>query len=319
MNAYSSMLNIRTMQSYINISEEVQHALEANSPIVALESTIISHGMPYPQNYETACLVEQTVRDQGAIPATIAIIDSKLCIGLTKEQIEHVAKTGLNCIKCSRRDIPEIILNGKTGTTTVAATMIIAAKVNIPVFATGGIGGVHRDADKTMDISADLQELAKTNVAVVCAGAKSILDLNLTLEYLETQGVPVLGYKTNEFPAFFNSKSGLMLTQTIESAEQAALFMKIKWDLDLRGGLVIANPIPAVFEADYELIEQVIQEGLVEMDTKKIKGKDITPFMLDYIEQKTKGLSLKANIQLVLNNAKLAAQIAIAYKKSPQA
>lgn len=307
------------MQSYINISKEVQDALNQNKPVVALESTIISHGMPFPQNYETACLVEQAVRVQGAIPATIAIIDSKLCIGLTKDQIKHVAETGLDCIKCSRRDIPEIILSGKTGTTTVAATMIIAAKASIPVFATGGIGGVHRDAYKTMDISADLQELAKTNVAVVCAGAKSILDLNLTLEYLETQGVPVIGYKTDEFPAFFNSKSGLKLTQTLDTANSIAQFMQIKWDLDLQGGLVIANPIPPAYEADYQLIEEHIQKGLIEMNDKGIKGKDITPFMLDYIERKTKGLSLKANIQLVLNNATLAAQIAVAYKKSPQA
>ena len=307
------------MQSYLNISSEVQHALDQNKPVVALESTIISHGMPYPQNFETACMVEKEVRDQGAIPATIAIIDSKICIGLSNEQIERVAKEGISCVKCSRRDIPEIMLNGKIGTTTVAATMIIAALAKIPVFATGGIGGVHRGAEKTMDISADLQELSMTNVAVVCAGAKSILDLSMTLEYLETNGVPVLGYKTSEFPAFFNSKSGLNLTQTVNSPDEVADFLRIKWGLKLKGGVVIANPIPSKYEADYGLIEDHIKNGLSEMKEREIVGKDITPFMLDYIEKQTKGLSLKANIQLVLNNARLAADIAIAYKKSPQA
>jgi pseudouridine-5'-phosphate glycosidase len=298
------------MQSYINISEEVQQALDNGNPIVALESTIISHGMPYPQNFETACLVEDAVRNEGAIPATIAIIDSKLCVGLTKSQIERVAKHGTNCIKCSRRDIPELILNGGIGTTTVAATMIIADMASIRVFATGGIGGVHRGASKTMDISADLEELSKTDVAVVCAGAKSILDLKMTLEYLETKGVPVLGFQTDEFPAFFSSKSGLKLTQSLNSESELAQFLNIKWNLKLRGGVVIANPIPKEYEADYSLIEKHIIKGLEVMQTKGISGKDITPFMLEYIEKNSEGLSLKANIQLVLNNARLAARIA---------
>lgn len=303
------------MHKYLQISAEVKQAFAENKPVVALESTIISHGMPYPQNMETALLVENAVRQEGAIPATIAVLDSKLCVGLDKDQIERIAKEGLECTKCSRRDLPDILASGKTGTTTVAATMIIAALANIPVFATGGIGGVHRGADKTMDISADLQELAKTNLAVVCAGAKSILDLALTLEYLETHGVPVYGFQTDEFPAFFSSKSGLKLHYNMYSPIEIAERMKIKWELGLKGGIVIANPIPQEAEADYGIIESCIQMGLKDMQAKGISGKDITPYMLDYIEKATKGLSLKANIQLVLNNARLAAHIAKAYKK----
>lgn len=298
------------LNEYLVISEEVKEALASNKPIVALESTIISHGMPYPQNVETALNVEQIVRENGAVPATIAIINGKLKAGLNKEEIEYLGKKGREVIKVSRRDIPYVVSKKLDGATTVAGTMIIAALAGIKVFATGGIGGVHRNAQETFDISADLQELANTNVAVVCAGAKSILDLGLTLEYLETFGVPVIGYQTVELPAFYTRKSGFNVNFRLDSPEEIANFLKVKWDLNLKGGAVIANPIPEEYQMDYEVITKAIEEALKEAEKLGIKGKDTTPFLLAKIKEITGGESLASNIQLVYNNAKLAAQIA---------
>ncbi|WP_129410073.1 pseudouridine-5'-phosphate glycosidase [Marinitoga lauensis] len=298
------------IKDYLVISEEVKDALDSNKPVVALESTIISHGMPYPQNVETALKVEQIVRDNGAIPATIAIINGKLKAGLSKEEIEYLGKKGREVIKVSRRDIPYVVSKKLDGATTVAGTMIIASLAGIKVFATGGIGGVHRNAQETFDISADLQELANTNVAVVCAGAKSILDLGLTLEYLETFGVPVIGYQTVELPAFYTRKSGFNVNFRLDSPEEIADFLKVKWDLNLKGGAVIANPIPEEYQMDYDAITKAIEDALAEAEKLGIKGKETTPFLLSKIKDITGGKSLESNIQLVYNNAKLAAQIA---------
>ncbi len=298
------------MNPYIDILPEIKTALLDNLPVVALESTIISHGMPYPKNVETAKMVEQTVRDNGAIPATIAIINGRLKVGLSVAELEYFGKKGMKITKVSRRDIPFIVGQEKDGATTVASTMIIANMAGIKVFATGGIGGVHRGAEKSMDISADLQELAKTNVTVVCAGIKSILDLGLTLEYLETHGVPVVGYQTDELPAFFSRKSGLAVDYNLQTPNEIAEIINVKSQLNLHGGMIIANPIPKTYEVEFEAIEQIIQQALLEADKNNIKGKYITPFLLDKIEKLSKGESLNANIQLVLNNAKLAAQIA---------
>lgn len=303
------------MIKYLEISKEVKEALENNKPVVALESTIISHGMPYPKNLETALNVENIIRENGAIPATIAIINGKLKVGLEKEEIEILAKEGLNVPKVSRRDLPVILAKKLNGATTVATTMIIANMANIKIFATGGIGGVHREAETTMDISADLEELAQTNVAVVCAGAKSILDLGLTLEYLETKGVPVLGYKTKELPAFYTRKSGFNLDYEISSPEEFANILKAKWENNLKGGVVIANPIPEEFAMDFETITNAINEAVIESKKLGIKGKDSTPFLLDKVQKITSGKSLEANINLVYNNAKLASKIAIEYYK----
>ena len=307
------------MHSYLSIGQEVKAALAAHQPVVALESTIISHGMPYPQNVETALKVEETVRANGAIPATCAIIDGRLKAGLSEAEIAFLGKTGQAVSKASRRDIPLLIANKKPGATTVAATMIIAKKAGISIFATGGIGGVHRGAAQSMDISADLQELARTNVAVVCAGAKSILDLALTKEYLETQGVPLLGFQSKELPAFYTRKSGLDVDYAMQSPEEIADFLHAKWTLQLQGGVVIANPIPEVFEMEYQVINEAIEQALYEAELQQIKGKKITPFLLARIKTLTGGLSLQANIQLVLNNARLASAIAIAFqeKKEP--
>jgi len=297
------------LKKYLNINPEVKKALEAGHAVVALESTIISHGMPYPKNVETAFAVEQIVRDNGAIPATIAIIKGKLKVGLTPEEIEHLGKSH-DIVKASRRDIPFILAKGLDGGTTVASTMIIANLANIKVFATGGIGGVHRGAQETFDISADLQELAKTNVAVVCAGVKSILDIGLTLEYLETHGVPVVGFETDEMPAFYTSKSGFGVNYRVDTAKELAEALKIKWDLGLQGGVVIANPIPAEYEMDPAVINRAIESAIVEAEEKGIKGKEITPFLLDKVKELTAGASLDSNIQLVYNNARVGAQIA---------
>jgi pseudouridine-5'-phosphate glycosidase len=294
----------------VQTSPEVAAALSAQQPVVALESTIISHGMPYPQNVETALRVEATVREAGAIPATIAILEGKLCAGLTRQQIEYLGKTGTSVRKCSRRDIPVVLARKIPGATTVAATMLIAAQAGIRIFATGGIGGVHRGGNESLDISADLQELRTTSVAVVCAGAKSILDLPLTLEYLETQGVPVWGYQTDEFPAFFSRSSGLPVDDRFEDPASIARTLHTKWQIPLEGGVVIANPIPARHELTYGPIQEVIEQALLEADAQKISGKAITPFLLSRIEQLTEGASLRANIELVLNNARLAAAIA---------
>lgn len=296
--------------NFLEINPIVKEALDSNKPVVALESTIISHGMPYPKNMETALHVEEIIKDAGCVPATIGIINGKLKIGLTKDEIQILAKEGLKVTKVSRRDIPYVVSNKLNGATTVAGTMIAASLAGIKIFATGGIGGVHRGAETTMDISADLEELSRTNVAVICAGAKSILDLRLTLEYLETKGVPVLGYKTKELPAFFTSKSGLNLDYKMESAKQIADLLNTKWSLGINGGVVIANPIPHEFEMDPKLIEDVIEKAIEKANSLGIKGKDTTPFLLDEIQKVTSGNSLEANIHLVYNNVKLACEIA---------
>lgn len=299
------------VEKYLDINQVVKKALEERKAVVALESTIISHGMPYPQNVYTALNVENIVKDNGAIPATIAIINGKLKVGLTKDEIEYLGKKGTSVVKASRRDIPFIISQKLDGATTVAATMIIANLAGIKVFGTGGIGGVHRGAENTFDISADLQELAHTNVAVVCAGAKSILDLGLTLEYLETQGVPVVGFGTDELPAFYTRKSGFKVDYRIETEKDLALALKTKWDLGLNGGMIVANPIPTQYEMDYDTINKAIEIALRESEEKGIKGKATTPYLLAKIKDITGGASLESNIHLVYNNVKLAARLAV--------
>ena len=298
------------LKKYLEISPEVQKALDEGRPVVALESTIISHGMPYPQNVETALNVEKIIRDNGAVPATTAIIGGKLRVGLSKDEIDYIGKKGLKVTKASRRDIPVLVARGEDGATTVAATMILANLAGVSVFATGGIGGVHRGAETTMDISADLEELASTPVMVICAGAKSILDLGLTLEYLETHGVSVLGYQTEELPAFFTRKSGFKVDYRMDTPKELAAAFKAKNDLGLRGGMVVANPIPEEYAMDADYISKSIAEAIDEANAKGIKGKDTTPFLLDKLGKITGGSSLKANIQLVYNNAKVATQIA---------
>jgi len=296
----------------IQLSEEVRQAKAENRPIVALESTIISHGMPYPKNVETALAVEASVRKNGATPATIALMNGTIKVGLSREEIEELGKAGLSATKVSRRDIPFVLQQKSYGATTVAATMIISNWADLRIFATGGIGGVHRNAAVSMDISADLQELANTNVAVVSAGAKSILDLPLTLEYLETYGIPVIGYQTEEFPAFYTRESGLKVDYSIDSPSEIAAILNRKWQLNLNGGVLIANPVPKEYACSKAYIDKVIERALQEADYQGIKGKEVTPFLLSRIEQLTKGESLVSNIQLVLNNARLAAQIACA-------
>ena len=279
-----------------------------------MESTIISHGMPYPKNVETALRVEEIIRENGAVPATIGIIGGVLKAGLTKEEIDYMGKAP-DVAKVSRRDIPYIVSMKKDGATTVASTMIIADMAGIKIFATGGIGGVHRGAETTMDISADLEELAATDVAVVCAGAKSILDIGLTLEYLETKGVPVFGYGTKELPAFYTRKSGFPVDYRIDTPEEMAAVLKTKWSLGLHGGALIANPIPANYSMDEAFITKVIEDAVVEANEKGIKGKETTPFLLAKIKEITGGDSLESNIQLVYNNAEVAAKVAVAYSK----
>lgn len=302
------------LEKYLDINPEVSAAISAGQAVVALESTIISHGMPYPKNVETALAVERIVRRNGAIPATIAIMDGRLKVGLTADEIETLGK-GQGTVKTSRRDIPFIVAKGLTGATTVASTMIIASLAGIKVFATGGIGGVHRGAQETFDISADLQELGKTDVAVVCAGAKSILDIGLTLEYLETQGVPVVGYGTDELPAFYTSKSGFPVDYRIDTPLEMAKALKAKWDLGLQGGVVIANPIPAEYEMDPAVIDRAIEEAVRESQALGIKGKESTPFLLAKVKDLTGGASLDSNIQLVYNNAAVGAQVAVELSK----
>ncbi len=300
---------------YLDFSPEVQQAKSENKPIVALESTIISHGMPYPKNVATALEVEATIRAQGAIPATIAIINGRLKAGLTQQEIEHLGKAGQQVPKVSRRDLPFIISRKLDGATTVAATMIIAHLAGIPIFATGGVGGVHRGAAASMDISADLQELANTPVAVVSAGVKSILDIGLTLEYLETYGVPVVGYQTSEFPAFFTRKSGFGVDYQVDTPEAIAEALQAMKDLNFSGGMLIANPVPQQHQMDKTVIDQAINQAIQEATQQQISGKAVTPFLLSRIEQITQGNSLFSNIQLVLNNATLASKIAIALNK----
>ncbi len=298
------------MNKFLDINPEVATALQKKQAVVALESTIISHGMPYPQNYETAVLVEKTVRENGAVPATIALIDGKIKIGLNDDEIKLLARKGSRVIKTSRRDIPYILSNKLTGATTVSATMIAAQLAEIKIFATGGIGGVHRDATETFDISADLQELAQTRVAVVCAGIKSILDPGLTLEYLETMGVPVLGYQTDELPAFYTRKSGFKVDYRLNNPQEIARLLQIKWELGLKGGVVIANPVPEADALDPDFMAQAIDKAITEQKKLGIKGKESTPFLLSKVKEFTQGKSLVSNIRLVLNNARLAAQIA---------
>ena len=301
---------------WIDISEEIQDSIKGSGPIVALESTIISHGMKFPQNLETALQVENIIRKEGAIPATIAVIDGRIKIGLSKLELEQFAR-GMKTVKVSSRDLPFAILQNQDGGTTVAATMICARMAGISIFVTGGIGGVHRGSEKTMDISGDLMELARTNVAVVCAGIKSILDIPRTLEYLETQGVPVIGYRTDEFPAFYTTTSGYSVQSRINTAEEIARCMKVKWELGLEGGMVIANPVLREDAMDEEVIEEAISKSLKEASEKGIDGKAVTPFLLDRISQLTDGESLKTNIALVCNNALVGAKVASAYGKSP--
>ena len=294
---------------YLDISSEVKEALKEGKPVVALESTIIAHGMPYPKNVETAMKVEELIRREGAVPATIGILNGRLKAGLSKEEIDYMGKED-NIYKVSRRDIAYMVANKKDGATTVASTMIIAEMAGIKVFATGGVGGVHRGAEKTMDISADLEELSNTNVSVVCAGAKSILDLGLTLEYLETKGVPVLGYKTDVLPAFYTRESDFKVDYNLQKPRDFALFIKTKEELNLKGGNLIVNPIPEKYSMDHNVINKVIEKAIIEAKEKDIHGKATTPFLLSKIKDITKGESLEANIELVYNNAVLGAQIA---------
>lgn len=302
------------LEKYLDINPHVKKALDEGKPVVALESTIISHGMPYPKNVETALNVERIVKAEGAVPATIAILNGKLKVGLTEEEIEYLGKAQ-GVIKTSRRDLPYIVAKGLDGATTVASTMIIANMAGIKVFVTGGIGGVHRGAQESFDISADLQELAHTNVAVVCAGAKSILDLGLTLEYLETFGVPVIGFRTDEFPAFYTRKSGHNVDYKVEDEKELAQIVKTKWDLGLQGGLVIGNPIPEQYEMNYDTINSAISKALAEAEEKGIKGKKVTPFLLSKVKDETDGNSLESNIRLVFNNAQLGARLAVELEK----
>ena len=303
------------MNKYLDVNPEVAAAIAAGKPVVALDSTIISHGMPYPQNVETALNVEKIIRENGAVPATIAIIGGRLKAGLTAEEIEYFGKKGRAIHKASRRDLAVLCAQGEDGATTVTTTMIIAHMAGIRFFATGGIGGVHRGAETTMDISADLEELARTPVMVVCAGAKSILDLGLTLEYLETKGVPVLGYQTNELPAFYTRKSGFSVDYRMDSPEELASAFKAQNDMALGGGMLVTNPIPEEFSMPKEVIDAAIDQAIAECNAQGVKGKETTPFLLARVAELTGGDSLASNIQLVYNNAKLTAQTAAAYCK----
>ena len=300
----------------LDITPEIAAALHSGEPVVALESTIISHGMPYPKNVDTASTVEETVRETGAVPATIAVLDGRLKVGLSADEIRRLGKQGPQVIKCSRRDLPFVMARKQDGATTVAATMIIAAMAGIRVFATGGIGGVHRGVEETMDISADLEELARSSVAVVCAGIKSVLDIGRTLEYLETAGVPVVGYRTDTLPAFYSRCSGFAVDYRIDTAAEVATAMRIKWSIGLRGGLVVGVPIPEEHGLDRDEIDGVINEAITEMQRQGITGKDTTPFLLSRIAERTGGRSLEANIQLVINNARVAAEIAVQFSRA---
>lgn len=298
------------LNKHLDVSPEVAEALAAGKPVVALESTIISHGMPYPQNVQTALAVEKVIRDNGAVPATICIINGRLKAGCTPEEIEYLGKSGPRVAKASRRDLAMLVARKADGATTVTTTMIGAALAGIRVFATGGVGGVHRGAETTMDISADLEELAQTQVLVVCAGAKSILDLGLTLEYLETKGVPVIGYRTKELPAFYTTHSGFQVDYRLDTPGEIAEAFAVKLDLDLPGGMLVTNPIPDEYAMDLDYINRNIDAAIAEAESLGIHGKETTPFLLDKIQKLTGGDSLKANIQLVYNNARLGAQIA---------
>ena len=302
------------LKNYLEIAPEIRNAIDSNIPVVALESTILSHGMPFPENLEFAHEVEKVVRAEGAIPATTAIIGGKLKVGLSAEELDIMCKAE-NVGKTSRRDVPVYLATGQTGATTVATTMLVASLAGIRIFATGGIGGVHRGAQETMDISADLQELAHTPVAVVGAGCKSILDIGLTLEYLETMGVPVLGYNTDDFPAFYCRKSGFGVDYNCKDAEIVAKIMKTKWDIGLQGGMLIGNPIPEEYELDFDEMEVIINKALEMAKEKEIRGKATTPFLLATIKDISGGESLASNLQLAYNNARVAAKIAVEYAK----
>ncbi len=302
------------LKDYLYILPEIESAVKDGKPVVALESTILSHGMPWPQNLEFAKKVEQIVRDNGAVPATTAIINGKLKVGLNNEELELMCR-GEGVEKVSRRDLPIMIATSRTGATTVASTMILASLAGIRVFATGGIGGVHRGAETTMDISADLQELAHTPVAVVCAGAKMILDIGLTLEYLETMGVPVLGMKTEDFPAFYCRKSGFGVDYAAKDELDAAKVLKAKWDLGLQGGVLIGNPVPEEYALDFDEMSAVIDHALQSAEKDGIKGKHTTPYLLAHIVEYTGGKSLATNLQLAYNNACVAAKLAVEYSK----
>ena len=303
------------MNKYLDVNPEVAAAIAEGKPVVALESTIISHGMPYPQNVETALNVEKIIRENGAVPATIAIIGGRLKAGLTAEEIEYFGKKGQAIAKASRRDIAVLCARGEDGATTVTTTMMIAHMAGIKVFATGGIGGVHRGAETTMDISADLEELAQTPVMVVCAGAKSILDLGLTLEYLETKGVPVIGYGTSELPAFYTRQSGFGVDYRMDSPEELAAAFKASHDMNLKGGMLVTNPIPEEYAMPLDTINAAIDQAIAECEAQGIHGKKTTPFLLARVAELTGGDSLASNIRLVYNNAKVAAQTAAAYCK----
>ncbi|MFP4186815.1 MAG: pseudouridine-5'-phosphate glycosidase [Acholeplasmataceae bacterium] len=302
------------MKEYISISQEVSAALRASRPLVALESTIISHGMPYPENVKMARKVEEIIRGEGAVPATIAIIDGTIRVGLSVSELSRLAQDP-DVLKVSKPDIAYAVSQKRTGATTVSATMLISDSVGIRVFSTGGIGGVHRDGENTMDVSRDLEELADTNVLVVCAGAKSILDLPRTLEYLETKGVEVIGYRTDVLPAFYAKESPFALPIRLDDVDDITALMKAKWELGLKGGIVLANPIPSAYAMDYAAIERVIERALDEAEKSRITGKRLTPFLLSRIEDMTGGKSLSANLELVYNNALLAARIAVSYQK----
>ncbi|RAK11915.1 pseudouridine-5'-phosphate glycosidase [Halanaerobium saccharolyticum] len=303
---------MKNLEKYLEIKDEVKEALAAGKPVVALESTIIAHGMPYPQNIETALEIEDIIRDNGAVPATIGIIDGKIKIGLTKKEVEFLGESD-EVIKVSRRDLPVVLAEKKHGATTVAGTMIAADLAGIKIFVTGGVGGVHRGAEKSFDVSADLEELKKTSVAVIAAGAKSILDLGLTLEKLESFGVPVLGYQTEELPAFYSRHSGFNCDYKLESPEHTADILKAKWELGLEGGVLIANPVPEADEIEYSVINEKIEQALAEAEEQGISGKKLTPFLLDRIKEITDGQSLETNIALVRNNAVVGAKIAKAF------
>lgn len=302
------------LKKYLEVKKEVEEAISSGKAVVALESTIISHGMPYPENVKTALELERIVKNNGAIPATIAIIGGKIKIGLTEEEINFLGKSKA-VVKVSRRDIPFALAKKLNGATTVASTMIAASLAGIKIFATGGIGGVHRGAQQTFDISADLMELSQTNVAVICAGAKSILDIGLTLEVLETLGVTTVGYKTENYPAFYTRSSGFKADYRCDSPKEIAEALKAKWDLGLKGGVVIGNPVPKENEMDYEIIQEAIENALKECENNNIKGKEITPFLLSKVKNITGGKSLETNIALVKNNAELAAKIAVELQK----
>lgn len=309
---------MQNLNKFLDISPEVQQALDEGKPVVALESTIISHGMPYPQNKETALKVEQIIRDNGAIPATIAVIGGRLRVGLSPEEIDYLGKKGHDVTKASRRDLAVLCSRGMDGATTVTTTMIIAHMAGIEVFATGGIGGVHRGAETTMDISADLEELANTPVMVICAGAKSILDLGLTLEFLETRGVPVLGYQTEELPAFYTRHSGFSVDYRVDTPEELAQIFHTKREMGLKGGVLVGNPIPEEYSMDKDTIDAAIDQAIAEAEEQGIHGKETTPFLLAKVSELTGGDSLDSNIQLVFNNVALGAKTAVALRAIEQ-